>query len=356
MSKNSKSILFENQDFFIGIDVHKNSWTITIRSSKMELKTFTMPPDPRSLKLFLSNSYPRGNYYSVYEAGFCGFWIDRELKKLNIENIVINAPDVPTTNKEKLTKTDKIDSRKLARELENKTLHPLYIPPNDIDELRSLCRLRHSISKEITRIKNRIKSYLYLRGYHFYNNIEVNHWSSRFIDSIKKLDCSITSKNYLAISLKSLEQKREELTSVTKLLRKFCSSNPKNSALIKNLLSIPGIGFITAVTLYSEIIDINRFNSLDKLCSYIGLVPSSHSSGEKDITSRITTRKKNILKYMIIEASWIAVRKDPAMLKVFTELSNRMVKSKAIIKISKKLLNRVRFVWKNNKQYNLVVA
>jgi transposase len=53
--------------------------------------------------------YPGGNYHSVYEAGFCGYWIDRELKRYGFNNIVINPADVPSTQKEKSTKTEPVE-------------------------------------------------------------------------------------------------------------------------------------------------------------------------------------------------------------------------------------------------------
>ena len=61
--------------------------------------------------------------------------------------------------------------------------------------------------------------------------------------------------------------------------------------LIKNLCSIPGIAFVTAITFYTEIMDIYRFPNIDHFCSYVGLVPSVHSSGDRQIEKGLTTRR-----------------------------------------------------------------
>ena len=106
---NRQSIDYTKQDFFLGIDVHKKSWKVTVRTNGMELKTLSMDPSPDQLYRYMHKRYPGGNYHSVYEAGFCGYWIDRELKRLGFNNIVINPADVPSTQKEKSTKTDKVD-------------------------------------------------------------------------------------------------------------------------------------------------------------------------------------------------------------------------------------------------------
>jgi transposase len=79
------------------------------------------------------------------------------------------------------------------------------------------------------------------------------------------------------------------------------------------------------------------------------------SSGDHTITTRIAKRRNKYLRHLLIEASWVAVRKDPALLESFDRLIKRMKKQDAIIRIAKKLLNRIRYVWENNKPYVLGV-
>jgi len=133
---------FRNQIIFIGIDVHKKSWTITIHIAGQQIRTFSMNPNPEERSRYLKKNYPGGIYQSVYEAGFCGYWIDRQLQALGIKNIIVNSADVPTSNKEKTRKTDSIDSRKLARELSGENLCCIYTPTEDDDAERVLNRLR----------------------------------------------------------------------------------------------------------------------------------------------------------------------------------------------------------------------
>ena len=143
---------------------------------------------------------------------------------------------------------------------------------------------------------------------------------------------------------------REKLLFITKHIREL-SKNKKYLHQVNLLRSIPGIGLITAMTLLTEIEDISRFKDLDNLCSFVGLVPSTHSSGEKEIDGGITPRSNSFLRSIIIESAWIAVRNDPALLLAYEKLCIRMKPSKAIIRIAKKLLNRIRFVLKNNAIY-----
>jgi transposase len=132
----TKKIDFTGQNLFIGLDVHKKSWSVTILVNGTEHRTFTQPPDPDSLLSYLNRSFPGANYNSAYEAGFCGYAIHRRLKELGIKNIVINAADIPTSQKDKLQKRDPVDSRKIASSLEKGSLHGIHVFDREQEELR----------------------------------------------------------------------------------------------------------------------------------------------------------------------------------------------------------------------------
>ena len=117
------------------------------------------------------------------------------------------------------------------------------------------------------------------------------------------------------------------------------------------LRTVPGISTLTAMIVLLELGEINRFPSLDHMCTYVGLVPDVRGSGEKEHVGGMTTRGHSYLRWLLVEASWVAVRKDPAMMEAFNEYCKRMKKSKAIIRIARKLLNRIRYVLKNEAEY-----
>jgi len=120
---------------------------------------------------------------------------------------------------------------------------------------------------------------------------------------------------------------------------------------VKLLRSLPGIGVLTAMTILTELETIMRFSNIDKLCSYIGLVPSTSSSGEEEKTGDITPRGHSVLRTAIIEASWTAIRHDPVLLKCHLDYCKRMEANKSIVRIAKKLLSRIKFVLKNKQPY-----
>jgi transposase len=309
-----------------------------------------MNPSPQELKKYLVTRYPNGNYYTVYEAGFCGFWIDKELNRLGINNIVVNAADVPTTNKERQKKSDKIDSRKLAKKLENGDLEGIYVPSDFHLELRSLARQRNTLTKEQTRTKNRIKGHLYFYGKK--TESESRYWSGKYIKELKEMEFNYKpGKLCLEQYLDELERIRKKTADIIKILRN--SGKEYEYKWIIDLLTktVPGIGFITAITLYTEIMDMRRFSTMEKLSSFVGLIPSTDSSGEKEHTKGITKRRNKYLRHLIIEAAWIAIRQDEALFQYYSQLTRRMKSQRAIVSVARKLLSRIRHVWLNNEEY-----
>ncbi len=125
---------------------------------------------------------------------------------------------------------------------------------------------------------------------------------------------------------------------------------------MKHLLSVPGIGFITAISLYTEIMDINRFSKIEKLNCFIGFIPDTDSSGEEENELGVTLRHNRYLRSMLIESAWRAIQVDPSLTLKYLELVKRMPKQRAIIRIAKKLLSRIMHVWQKDEDYVLSVA
>jgi transposase len=334
MTKQNKHPDFSDIKLFIGIDTHSNSWKVTIRTNDIVLKTFSMNPSPEELSKHLNKNYPNAIYYSVYEAGFCGFWIHRELLKFGINNIVINPADVPVKQKEKQHKQDKIDSQKLARELANGSLDPIFVPNKEQESLKAVSRRREQIRKRSTQIKNRIKQFLHNRGIDIPHRSEVSHWSGRFIHWLKNIPFEQSNnKYYLDSLLVDFENERKQMLHILKHIRHLV----KDNEIIKYLKSIPGIGLITAFTFYAEISDIIRFATLDKLLAFLGLIPDTSSTGDHERVKGITKRRQKHLRYLIIEAAWVAARKDPALTLAFSNLMKKNIPNKKLL--SKSLKN-----------------
>ena len=344
---------FNGENIYAGLDVHLKSWKVTIMMDKLTVKTFSQNPSPEGLSQYLRKNFPGGVYHSAYEAGFCGYWIHNKLVSLGINSIVVNPADIPTTDKEKVQKEDARDSRKIARSLRNGELKGIHVPSLKTLEDRALVRTRALLVKDMTRYKNRIKSFLYFYGIGFPERFGKagSHWSKRFMEWLEEVPMGEPSgKMSLDALITASRNTRASVLQVTRQVR-LLAGTPAYRDMEKLLRSVPGVGLLTAMIILTELGAIGRFPSLDKLCGFIGLVPSTHSSGEKDRAGGITPRGHRVLRSTIIESAWVAVRTDPALMKSYHEHCRRMAPNDAIIRIAKKLLSRIRFVMKNNQPY-----
>jgi transposase len=353
MEAQVKKIDFTDQNIYVGFDAHLKSWKVTVMTEDIVYKTFTQPPEPEVLYNYLKNNFPGGTYHSAYEAGFCGYWIHDRLVSFGIKSMVVNPADIPTTDKERVQKEDKRDSRKIARSLSSGNLTPIYIPSIKTQRDRSLLRTRAMLVKDLGRYKNRIKSFLYFYGVHIDDSFKNNqsHWSNRFMGWLERIDMGEESgKEALRVLISECKNLRSSILNITKKVRQLSQTETYRERVIL-LRTIPGIGLLTAMIILTELETINRFRNIDKMCGYIGLIPSTKSSGEKERTGDITSRGHNVLRTALIESSWTAIKNDPSLMRSYLSYVNRMDQNKAIVKIAKKLLSRIRFVLVKNKPY-----
>lgn len=345
---------FAGQVLYVGIDVHKKQWTCSVRSNRMSLgKPTVIDPSAKALSSFLRRRYPGGTFRAVYEAGYSGFWPARDLNKEAIATMVVNPADVPSKNKELVNKTDKIDSAKLARSLENGELTGIYQPDREAEELRALNRYRNQLIREQTRLKNRLKAMLAQFNHRPPAELEASH--SKAWEAWLKSVRFATPYAQLVFDeqLRQLEEIRQHRAKVLHIMRQMATQKSDIAHVIRLLQTIPGVGFLTAMLLATELIDIRRFKTADDLVAFIGLVPRVHESDERSYRQGLSRRRNAELRSRLIEAAWIAARKDPALTMKFGELTQRMHRNQAIIRIAKMVVKRVRHVWKTKTPYEI---
>jgi transposase len=353
--KEDKKNHFSGTDIYIGLDVHKKSWAVSIYVENLYYKSFSIsPPSSKVLVEYLEKNFIGGRYHVVYEAGFSGFWIYDNLIEKGIDCIVVSPADVPMSDKNKKFKTDRNDSKQLAQKLRSGLLEGIHIPEKVQREHRALLRLRNKFVKDRTRIKNHIKSNLMFFGKSIGEDYEdTKSWSKKFIQSLIGIEyLSCEGKGAIKELLKVLNFYNEEMKEIDRKIKQL-SITEQYRIDVEILCSVPGISTLSAMILLIEIGDFNRFADTNKLKSYIGLIPQEHSSGEKEIKTGITKRGNKFLKKIIVEASWVAIKKDRTLLSLYTKLTKRMRGSKAIIIIAGILLNRIRSIMIKKEFYQI---
>jgi transposase len=356
VQKQDSRLDFSGQRVEVGLDVDNKHWDVCIRVGGVEHRTFHQPPAVEPLVKYLRRNFPGAHYRCVYEAGCFGFWIHDALRAAGVECMVVSPADVPTSDRERRRRNDRVDARKLARELAGGELRPVYVPRPEALQARSLVRARWWLVKKRTRCKNQIKSTLSFYGVQIPAEFAGRRWSRAFVEWLEQVQFQQPSGHWALDALvQELQYLDGLLARVTDQVGALAEQKPHRSQ-VQLLTTIPGIGELTAMVLLTEIIDVERFRNLDHLASYVGLVPGEDSSGDREWVTGLTQRRNAHLRRCLIEASWVAVRKDPALLQRFTRLTQRMSKTRAIIRIARNLLSRIRYVLKHQEPYRLRVV
>lgn len=336
---------------FIGVDVHKKSWSVHMRSDISDHKGFTMPPDADKLADYVLTHFADHEVSVTYEAGCCGFSAARSFLNMGWSVTVVNPADVPRINKQNYQKTDKIDCRNLCKQLQQDQLHGIYIPTEGEEQLRSLLRQRNQVVKQMRSVKNHIKSSLLFHGIQVPEQYDNPNWSKDFIQWMHNIEWAhITGLQSLHSQLRILNMLQQEYLHTSNELRAYCRKMYKKDYYL--LKSIPGVGGLLASAILAELGDIRRFNNEAQFCNCIGLVPGIHQSSETNSIMGITPRCKVLLRSYLIESSWVAIRTDPDIQAYYRKHVGKNPKS-VIVKVAHKMCRRILAVIKTETPYQV---
>ena len=342
--KGKNIIDFTGKTLCVGIDVHQKDWQVGTVHQEVCLGNHRMGASSEKLIRHLRSHYPGATFKCVYESCSWGFNLQRQLSAAGIDCIVVHAADVATNDKERRRKTDQVDALKLARKLASGDLKGIYIPQEDHQKERNLIRYRKRIVGDLTRSKNRLKSLLKYQGIEIPEKFGRANWSNQFLNWVQQqADRDALLKDVLLLMLEQIQNLRHLKLRIEKKVRELMKTEKykKESEL---LVSVPGVGSVVSALFLLEIGDVRRFGSFDQLNDFVGFCPDTNSSGETQRDTGITNRRHKQLRTALIEAAWEAKRSDPALLETYLQLIKRMPGNKAIIRIARKLLRRMRAV------------
>lgn len=332
---------YTGKQIYVGIDVHKKTYSCVSICEGQVVKRDTMPAKSDILLNYLKNTFSSAKVINTaYEAGFSGFHLHRYLIANGINNIVIHPGAIEVSARDRV-KTDKRDALKIATQLAAGRLRCIYIPSQDRENKRSVTRLRKNIVKMRHRIGQEFKALLFTYGLIDAEDdtIVCPKWLEQ---KLKEVIAAGYSDDY-CYSLEQYKQQWLQLNNRMKEVeaRLVIQANQDNGLQLL-YESVPGIGHIHARQLVNELDDLKQFKNEKQLFSYLGLTPSEHSSGEYTRQGHITRQGKSLLRKILIEAAWIAIGKDPELEKIFQRLSKTRGKKIAIVGIARRLAGRIR--------------
>lgn len=340
---------YTGKDVFVGIDVHKKSYTVYCLCNREKVKSWNMAASPSKLIEQLKGYFLGARIYTVYEAGFSGYALHRMLMAAGINNIVVNPGSVETASRDRV-KTDKRDAKKLSEQLSNGRLMSIYIPSEEEERLRLLTRLRATIVKDRARIACRIKSKLF--QFEYTSLVDDSTASVKWVNQLKGINYFPKEVKYVIDYLcRQWLQLSTDLKEINKEIAKQSKTNGHLSGLEEIYRSFPGIGNISAKELSRELGTLSQFGSNKKAYSYVGLTPSESSSGERRKQGGISHCGRPRLRHLLIEIAWRHTAKDLGMSERFAALSHRQGKKRAIVAVARILIGQLRCCLMNGMLY-----
>lgn len=337
----------EDECVYVGIDLHRKRWHVTLRTTEIELFSASIPGTWEALERLLQ-PYRGHHIEAVYEAGYFGYWLHDHLAEYDIECIVTPPSLIPREQANRV-KTDRRDSRKLAHFLAKGMLKRVWVPSAQERQERQVVRRRRQLIQDRVRTQSRIKAELRFYG------IELlephGPWRQVYVENLKRLRFPTRwAQESFKRLLEQYEFFTEQVNRQTCLLKELAQTE-RYCERVKILRSVPGIGLIAAMEFLLELQTVERFRRADQLAAYVGLTPSQYSSADKVRMGHITAIGKNSLRATLVEASWRLVTKDEVMRKKYEQIKMRAGAKRAIVAVARNLLLRMRRMLLDEKLY-----
>lgn len=341
-------------DTFIGIDVDKKSFSFTVRNHNTMNRSKKIPSDPEQFYNYIQKNFKDNRVICAYEAGPTGFHLYDYLKEKEVACLVTPPMSIPKAPDERV-KTNRIDSNKIAQELISGKLKSLRVPQEAYRELRHLVKTRENYARNRKGTRQRIKALLLSANlYPLLKDPEIR-WSLCYIKQLKQIQCSPAVRSRLDMLLMDLEYARKQTLSIHRTLKTFCKDNQEINEYMCYLQSIVGIGFINAVSILGIIGDPKNLKNPREIGAFVGLVPRENSTGDRINKGSITHLGSRALRFLLIEAAWVAIRQDTELNQFYYRVKRRhhpkIASRVAIVAVARKLTQRIYKVLKEQRNY-----
>jgi transposase len=330
----------------MGVDLGKRKSRIAVLDGKGEIYTEGKIANHKgTIERFVKRL--REPVTMVCETGNKSFWLADIMEDCGVGVNVANAYKVKLIAEARV-KTDKVDARILAELLRVKFIPEVYIPKQEIRVWREVFRGRGHIVRMRTQLYNRIHSILDRYGIEYQAKQLRAKGALSWLETLELPEAiRVSIEQYM----KLIYQLTEQVDVFEKRLKKKIKLDEKAKYTIELLISIPGIGWLSALALYLEIVDIRRFKSPKKLYSYTGLIPGVHQSGEVQRGGKLTKQGNSLIRWMIVEDAWRTISCDKYYGSLYDRHKKKIGKTRAILPVARALLYAVYQVWLQERRY-----
>lgn len=341
--------LTPDDELFVGVDVHKKSYHVAYYLNDAPAIDFVMPSKKEQLSQKLKPLAPALQQV-VYETGPTGYGLARHLAEQALPISVVATSKIPKAPGQE-DKTDKIDSRTLAKYAAKGLLKPIKVPTPKQEADRQLFRMRHRQVRNLSRVKTQIKSFLLMHD--IPEPAGLGRWNRQGIETLRTLKLHPTLRLSLDELLCDLDYYKERVKEMNKLVAEHLDKGllAQKIALLK---THPGVGPVVACQFATELFHYRNFNSTREVYKYLGLSPRIKQSGERSARGSINKASNGRLRSNLIQAAWRWIIVDIKAKKCYQRLLNNNggIAQKAITAMARKLSGHLWTMLVRNQVYD----
>ena len=311
---------------YLGIDLHKQDAQVAVRDESgnlvEEVRVRNTNLDEIAQQYAGSEAVleATSNYYHIYDT--LSEYLD----------VTVAHPGKLTLIADSDTKTDRVDARELSRILRLESVPESYVPTEEIRECRALVRGRQSVVETRTEYVNKIHGLLSDVGI----SKDVKPLSLAGREFLEELSLEMPWDSLLSSYLDVVDELNEQEAALVDEIEARAESLPET----QRLMTVPGISHITALTLYAELGEIERFDDHKSVVSYVGLNPTIRESGDSRFEGGISKRGSGRVRWLLVQASYVAVDtcEDEYLTQFHDRLAGKKPRKKAIVATARKML------------------
>jgi transposase len=312
---------------FVGLDYHTKSSYVSVVNEENEEIWDGRVDSHLELGKFLGDL---SDVKVLFEAGYGWPRLARMLEDTDVELLMCH-PEANRRIAKDRRKSDQRDARNLALYLKIDGYKPAFMPDAGIRDERQLIRAHIYMTRRITMIKNQIHSLLAYAGV---PKESFNIFTRKSRQYLETVEVPQYTREVLDVNIESLDLHKDLLKRIDGLIVELNRRDPR-ARLLK---TTPGVGDITARVILAEIGDINRFPTDKGLACYAGLTQRQYQSAETRRTMGITKEGSSHMRWVLVQAAWIAIRFDPALREFYEKLKEKKNARVAVCAVARKLI------------------
>jgi len=291
----------------VGLDVHARSIkAVALEITTGEIRVATFGYDAASVAEWIGKLTQPAK--AVYESGVTGFDLAKSLEKMGVDCTVGAVSKMVKPAADRRRKTDRNDAEFLARMLAVGNVVPVWVPDDECEACRDLSRALEDARGELQRSRQLLSKFLLRHGYVFDernpSGSRIGNWTKAHWEWMRRIRfAQKADADTMLYYMDRVERAQEEKRRLEKLVADE-AGKPRWKARVDALRSLKGIETVTAFALVVEAGSFSRFKNGRSFAAWLGLVPSQHSSGERDANGPITKAGNKHLRRLLVEAAW----------------------------------------------------